>query len=686
MGLETATNVDELNSAWPLGSDPVAEADNHLRLIKAVLKNDLRAIYPYVRIKSFQAGALVTAANALLDESTNKYYHWNGAYPPSGYIVPAGSTPATAGGIGPDKWVDIGNGSLEAALAGALGVKKVGNAGIYVNTVAGMLSLNLAVGDVVHLGGYNNILDNSAHTRVIASSDDGSGVQLTNNLWANIVHNGEVDFSWSGALPSDADVSAKLQKFIDKFAEIAVIRVKELYTLTQKVRAKQGLMLYGPDQVNGLNVGGLGETATPPVHPNGFILKSINGWAFDTSIYKKISGNWVRQDDFIGKAGEIFDGTVYRAVNNVHIRQLQFISADVLDGAETPSLETFGAVNLNGSNGSTFKGNRVIGTVLGVCVSGSWGHLVEENLLQCKLCEYLSYWCSWTKAHHNYCSSYNSGLDWNTRFAQYASKLPVEMTQTRGFAAGQSPFGKTITNMISINSATFFEDNFTERGILGYGIEDQDTHWVPVIQGGSGEFHTILLACRTSSAFRAEFDFVANVTHLFEIFETKLCNVELVLRVNRPSTYTNVFNYLQGPSRPFLILKGINRAALDNTSAGKVMRSEYIDGANSNTVQNVDIINGTEYWSDGGPNCGVKPISAINGSPLRNFGNAGCVPIKVDVAGVQCYGVEVFAGTSLNLNGKTGTMRLFYHHANNTFYVQGFDSTGALKTGTISMT
>jgi len=38
MGLETATKVSELNALWPLGTDPKAQGDDHLRLIKSVMQ------------------------------------------------------------------------------------------------------------------------------------------------------------------------------------------------------------------------------------------------------------------------------------------------------------------------------------------------------------------------------------------------------------------------------------------------------------------------------------------------------------------------------------------------------------------------------------------------------------------------------------------------------------------------
>ena len=57
---------------------------------------------------------------------------------------------------------------------------------------------NLKVGDIVEVLGYYTAGDGAGHKRIIANEDDGSGVQLNNKLWANIVHNGEVNVSWFG--------------------------------------------------------------------------------------------------------------------------------------------------------------------------------------------------------------------------------------------------------------------------------------------------------------------------------------------------------------------------------------------------------------------------------------------------------------------------------------------------------
>lgn len=39
MALETATYISQLNTANPLGSDPIASGDDHIRLIKSAIKN-----------------------------------------------------------------------------------------------------------------------------------------------------------------------------------------------------------------------------------------------------------------------------------------------------------------------------------------------------------------------------------------------------------------------------------------------------------------------------------------------------------------------------------------------------------------------------------------------------------------------------------------------------------------------
>ena len=44
MPLETGSTINDLDQTWPLGSDKVLEGDNHLRLLKAVLKSQFPGI------------------------------------------------------------------------------------------------------------------------------------------------------------------------------------------------------------------------------------------------------------------------------------------------------------------------------------------------------------------------------------------------------------------------------------------------------------------------------------------------------------------------------------------------------------------------------------------------------------------------------------------------------------------
>lgn len=71
MSLETATYINGLVQTNPLGSDPLADADGHIRLIKSTLK----ATFPNI------TGA-ITATQATL----------NSPFPPGGIIMWSGST------------------------------------------------------------------------------------------------------------------------------------------------------------------------------------------------------------------------------------------------------------------------------------------------------------------------------------------------------------------------------------------------------------------------------------------------------------------------------------------------------------------------------------------------------------------------------------------------------------------
>jgi len=77
--------------------------------------------FGYITLDSFEDGATLTLPNqALRYEATGEYYRWDGVFPAGGKVVNAGSTPATAGGIGLGAWLSVGDAALRTSLASAV--------------------------------------------------------------------------------------------------------------------------------------------------------------------------------------------------------------------------------------------------------------------------------------------------------------------------------------------------------------------------------------------------------------------------------------------------------------------------------------------------------------------------------------------------------------------------------------
>ncbi len=87
--------------------------------IEQLALNSMRN-YGYITKKSFEQGATLDTSNTILQlESNGEYYRWDGDWTQP-KVVPPGSTPDTSGGIGPGKWVGVGDGALRSALANPL--------------------------------------------------------------------------------------------------------------------------------------------------------------------------------------------------------------------------------------------------------------------------------------------------------------------------------------------------------------------------------------------------------------------------------------------------------------------------------------------------------------------------------------------------------------------------------------
>lgn len=79
--------------------------------------------YGYITKDSFEDGSTLSSANECLRwKSNGEYYRWGGTFPK---VVPAGSTPDSTGGLGPDKWIGVGDSSLRSDLASSEGASLV---------------------------------------------------------------------------------------------------------------------------------------------------------------------------------------------------------------------------------------------------------------------------------------------------------------------------------------------------------------------------------------------------------------------------------------------------------------------------------------------------------------------------------------------------------------------------------
>ncbi|MCT8242033.1 tail fiber/spike domain-containing protein [Proteus mirabilis] len=139
----------------------------------------------YVLVDSFEKGAEITTRyQALHWESNGEYYRWDGDLPK---LVSANSIPQNSGGIGSGRWLSIGDSSLREITQ------------FRVNSIDDLRKYSFSIGSIISMAGYYNPFDNAQHYRVISDNDDGTGVQLSNGLWANIIINGDACVDWFGA-------------------------------------------------------------------------------------------------------------------------------------------------------------------------------------------------------------------------------------------------------------------------------------------------------------------------------------------------------------------------------------------------------------------------------------------------------------------------------------------------------
>lgn len=76
---------------------------------------------------SFEAGGVISSpTEVLLFEADGHAYSWSGSIPGGGKVIPVGSTPVTAGGVGTGLWLDRASVSLRSQLAASNGASLLG--------------------------------------------------------------------------------------------------------------------------------------------------------------------------------------------------------------------------------------------------------------------------------------------------------------------------------------------------------------------------------------------------------------------------------------------------------------------------------------------------------------------------------------------------------------------------------
>lgn len=166
----------------------------------------------------------------------------------------------------------------------------------------------LKVGDIVEVLGYYTAGDGAGHKRIIKAEDDGSGVQLSNGLWGNIVHNGEVNVSWVGGVyNSNSKSSQNYQALIKALNTGFCVIISQDYYIEQS----------GNNIIN-----------------NNFVLKGENKATLYINIknrenFFKINSNIKKlylQNLKIILESSVYDGTLFVIKENIFIEDVNILN------------------------------------------------------------------------------------------------------------------------------------------------------------------------------------------------------------------------------------------------------------------------------------------------------------------------------------------------------------------------
>ncbi|KPU03590.1 hypothetical protein AN697_17925 [Enterobacter cloacae subsp. cloacae] len=170
------------------------------------------AQYGWIPVGTFQVGATLTTPNQILKDTTDgEYYRWDGALPK---VVPAGSTPGSAGGVGTGAWISVGDSSLRAMLSyytgfvhigGIRGQVKTSEAGSLEQAIISALENNADV-----------LVDNAQNiTAPIRKSLNGRDISITSTA-----------DGWIKFTPTDANTYYQILTFDGTGVESVTTKVK----------------------------------------------------------------------------------------------------------------------------------------------------------------------------------------------------------------------------------------------------------------------------------------------------------------------------------------------------------------------------------------------------------------------------------------------------------------------------
>lgn len=202
------------------------------------------------------------------------------------------------------------------------------------------------VGSIITVQNYY-ANDGATHKRIISNTDDGSGVQLNNGLWANIIHSGKVNVSWFGAKGDGSDDTAFVQKaldssagniFIDKectvddivikpFKDVSGVRLNAIHIEQQRNSILHNLVIkirkttddnkpfWLVDKANNPgdsklqiiieNIRFVVDHERDPQNRQGFVIKNESDDGMWDIRLSKLSGDAYFKDLFVLKAGEL---------------------------------------------------------------------------------------------------------------------------------------------------------------------------------------------------------------------------------------------------------------------------------------------------------------------------------------------------------------------------------------------